>query len=183
MPASQAGQELEKSFPATLEFSLHPLTVYPRPLPMFPFALKLTALHLPATPEGSLEQIILGHEILAASEQQVHCVQLEIENGSEDALVELLETLEAKRLPAGVYSLLLMMELHGGQEADSPIGPGEYWTELTPKGDTYIQRLKRDESLPLLEEHVKVDQDLLDLVFPGEPKPDPTVSDTVQLER
>ena len=98
-------------------------------------------------------------------------------------MTELLETLEAQRLPAGVYSLLLMMDLHGGQDADSPIGPGEYWTELTPKGEAYIQRLKRDESLPLLEEHGQIDQDLLDLVFPGEPKPDPTVSATVQLER
>ena len=49
---------------------------------MFPFALKLIALHLPATPEGPIEQIILGHEILAASEQQVHSFNWKSKTGA-----------------------------------------------------------------------------------------------------
>ena len=149
---------------------------------MFPFALKLTALHIPPMDGKPNELLILEHQTLAANEDQAHCVDLEIENGDEDGLIALLRTLETQHRPAGVYSLLVMMTMSGGKDGDTPNDSGEYWSELAPKGDAYIQRLKQDEALPLLEDHITVEEDLRALLFPGEPRPDPSASTTVQLE-
>lgn len=137
----------------------------------FPFFLQLFVMLVPKALNCDFaETEFTCPEVLAATQVQRTWAHEEVlDGGAGKALVDLLEQ---GGHPAGVYSILAAIRLSSGKDADTPSGPGEYWSAAEPVGEVRLDRLGAEDGLAQLEEMgVEVDDALHDLLF-SSPTPD-----------
>lgn len=108
---------------------------------------------------------LLKEEILAPSYEMMTWAQEELSNTGLEALI--LDDLDKDKGEDGIYSAIALYSLSGGRDADTPNGPGEYWSEMTRIGDIHICRLSRDQAEAVAKESgVVFEEGDLDLLYP-----------------
>ena len=132
----------------------------------FTYYLQLFVMHVPKALNCAFAETEITHlMVMAPTTHQVEAATGDLEDGgTADAVVDLLEQQDH---PAGVYSIMAVMEWRGGKSADTPSGPGEYWSSSEPVGDVTITRLDADDGVGQLSDF-EVDDELMALLFPGQ---------------
>ena len=89
-----------------------------------------------------IETEIFAHQILAKSVQ----ISDWAEEHAEDAHEQSLALLREYNYKPGVYYVMGLWKLTGGKDRDTPDGPGEFWSHITPSGELEIDRLSETEA-------------------------------------
>lgn len=132
----------------------------------FPFFLQIFVMHVPKALACEFAETEITHRwVMAPTDAQMECAMGEVEDG--EAGQALADLLEQQNRPAGVYSIMAAMRWSGGKDADTPNGPGEYWSSAEPEGEVTITRLDAEEGVGQLSDF-EVDDELMALLFPGQ---------------